>query len=505
MARGENQGLQIALIIFVIVALILGVSTFYFFQKFDEERQRSAQAQIETQTKVEDARKAAAERDLVMAKIGFGAGTQMEKLEADSKKDFETFAPGLEAAKQDYRSALSLQQILILQRSEEVAAEKLKVAALEKNNEGREKIKDPQLKQANEGQRSEQQKAKDDAAKHLASVNAVTAEKEKTAADWAQKQTEFNEGMKKALTDLQKATQQLAGARNEIKAGGEVLTKLTAKTSTVPDGQIVWVDQRTRMAWINLGQEDNLPRQLTFSVHPADTTVMSDEGDATTRKASIEVVKVTGAHMAEVRILDYNLSDPVMAGDKIFTPAWHPGRRQHFAIAGITDINGDGSDDRQQLKDIIALSGGVVDQELTASGNKLGTGITYDTTYLIKGSIPKSVDATDENAPKVAKAMSEMENDARNHGVRVITLEQFLDDNGYTNRERIFRQGSGDEYTLKQGARPNGGRGVSRGATSELFRKREPSGGTAYGKQPEKKEEAAPKKKAAEKAAEKAE
>ena len=113
MARGENQGLQIALIIFVIVALILGVSTFYFFQKFDEERQKAAQAQTETATKVEDARKAAAERDVVLQKIGFGPATPMEKLEADTKKDFETYAPGLEAGKQDYRSALALQQSVI--------------------------------------------------------------------------------------------------------------------------------------------------------------------------------------------------------------------------------------------------------------------------------------------------------------------------------------------------------------------------------------------------------
>jgi hypothetical protein len=508
MARGENQGLQIALIIFVIVALILGVSTFYFFQKYDEERQKAAQAQTETATKVEDARKAAAERDRLMAIVGFGPATPLEKVDADTKKDFETYAPGLEPGKQDYRSALALQQAVILQKHEDAAAEKIKVASLEKNNEEREKIKQPQLDQLKEGQRSEQAKAKEDAAKHLASVTTLSAEKDKIAAEWNQKQNEFGEGLKTARTDLQKATQELAKARNEVKAGGEVITRFNARTSTVPDGQIVWVDQRTRMAWINLGQEDALPRQQTFSVHPADTLVMSDEGEAATRKASIEVVKVTGAHMAEVKILDYNLSNPVMAGDKIFTPVWHPGRRQHFAIAGITDINGDGSDDRQQVKDIIALSGGVVDLELTSSGNKLGPGITYDTNYLIRGAIPKSVDAGDENAPKVAKAMSEMENDAKNHGARVISLEQFLDDIGYTNRERIFRQGSGEEYTLKQGVRAAGGRGVSRGSTSELFRKREPTGGTAYGKQPEKKEEGPkkkPEKKAEEKAPEKAE
>lgn len=502
MARGENQGLQIALIIFVIVALMLGVSTFYFFQKYDEERQKAEVARTETQTKTNEVADVSKQRDRLKVIIGHTEQTPLDNVEAEYKKYMDVYAAGIEEGKgKDYRSALANQQIVITQRTEEVDGQKIVVKSLEKTNEEAEKRVAPKLAMANKQQQEEQTKQTQDAKAYQASVKTITDQNTALAAEWTQKQTELQEAVKVARQEQQKATREAAGLKNDVAEAGQVIGKYTSKTATVPDGQVVWVDQRTRMAWINLGREDSLPRQQSFSVHPADTTVMLDEGAGSTRKAGVEVVKVIGAHLAEVKIIDYDLSNPVMAGDKIFTPLWHPGRKQRFAICGITDINGDGSDDRQQLKDLISLSGGVVDQELTASGNKAGPGITYDTTYLIRGAIPKSVDAADEDAGKVAKGMSEMENDARLHGARIITLEHFLDDIGYTNRERIFRQGTGEEYTLKQGIKQQGPK-ISRGSTSELFRKREPAAGSAYGAKaaPEKKaEKKAEKKEAAEK------
>ena len=37
MASGENQGLQIALIVFVILTILLGVGTFFSFRSYQEE------------------------------------------------------------------------------------------------------------------------------------------------------------------------------------------------------------------------------------------------------------------------------------------------------------------------------------------------------------------------------------------------------------------------------------------------------------------------------------
>ena len=145
-------------------------------------------------------------------------------------------------------------------------------------------------------------------------------------------------------------------------------------------------------------------------------------------------------------------------------------------MGGVLDINGDGTDDRAQVKDIIGLAGGIIDLEILPSGEKQGQ-VTFSTTYFIKGDIPKALGAEDTNSAAVAKTLSQVEVDAVNRGARVITLEQFLDDIGYFNRERIFRTGTGDEYTLREGVSGTAGGGVRRGNTSELFRKRSPPGG----------------------------
>lgn len=476
MARGENQGLQIALIIFVMVALVLGVSTFYFFQKFDEERQKAAKEAAVAQTNMQKAQEREQERDQLKTVIGVPPNWSMEQISAQLKQDMDTYAAALVEGKKNYREALILQDSGITRKNALVVAEQRKVDDLESLNEAREVTKQVQVKAANEGQVAAQAEQKAEAAKSTQLVEQLKNEKDQLAAAWNAKQNELNDAVKVARNELGAVKRDLNNANRTIKESGEKLVKLTAKTAIVPDGQVVWVDQRNRLAWINLGSEDNLPRQQTFSVHPGSTTVMSVEGKETdTKKAAVEVVRITGAHLAECRILDYSLTNPVIAGDKIFTPAWHPGRQQHFALGGVLDINKDGTDDRAQVKDIIGLAGGIVDLEILSSGEKKGE-VTFNTTYFIKGDIPRALGAEDGNSAAVAKTLSQVEVDALNRGARVITLEQFLDDIGYFNRERIFRTGTGDEYTLREGVTGTASGGVRRGNTSELFRRRSPPG-----------------------------
>ena len=87
----------------------------------------------------------------------------------------------------------------------------------------------------------------------------------------------------------------------------------------VPDGEIIHVNQKSGSVWINVGQADGLRRQVTFSVVGADKSV----GKYQPTKGRIEVVELLGPHFAECRILDDKITDPLVPGDKIFTPFWH--------------------------------------------------------------------------------------------------------------------------------------------------------------------------------------
>ena len=123
----------------------------------------------------------------------------------------------------------------------------------------------------------------------------------------------------------------------------------SAKRNEVPDGKIVTVNQRTRLVWINRGSADGLRRQTSFSVFDADD---SNPLEATL-KGKIEVVRMINDHMAEARIVEDDLSNPMMSGDPIFSPSWEPGRPEHFALAGFMDIDDDGQSDRQRIRDLI--------------------------------------------------------------------------------------------------------------------------------------------------------
>jgi hypothetical protein len=196
------------------------------------------------------------------------------------------------------------------------------------------------------------------------------------------------------------------------------------------------------MAYINLGWDDGLHRRITFSVYPQGTT---DVAKATS-KGKIEVINVTGPHLAEARIIDNPTNNPLLPGDMIHTEGWHPGQHEHFAIAGMVDIDGTGRDQTEKLHDLILANGGYVDAEIainpkvmTADGRPTtsvkglgpnGEGMTVNTRYLILGEMTtEKQDSQVRIAPSTA-----MMNAATRLNVEVIGLQKFLAMMGYTPR-----------------------------------------------------------------------
>ena len=151
----------------------------------------------------------------------------------------------------------------------------------------------------------------------------------------------------------------------------------------VADGRISWVNQNGTV-WINLGTADSLRRQVTFSVFDAD---LHDAAKAS-KKGSIEVTRLLGDHMAEARITNDDPTNPILTGDNIYSQIWHRGKKLHFALTGVIDIDGDGQSDMQLARDLIELNGGVVDAYLDDDGKVQGE-ITANTRYLVSGEAPE--------------------------------------------------------------------------------------------------------------------
>jgi hypothetical protein len=105
MAR-ENQGLQIALIVFVMLTLILGVTTFVFYRQWDQEKNKFAAAEQEKGKVTKDL--AAAQSEIVELKriLGFGAADTMQVIGQEVLKDMQLTAASLPEADRVYRKVV---------------------------------------------------------------------------------------------------------------------------------------------------------------------------------------------------------------------------------------------------------------------------------------------------------------------------------------------------------------------------------------------------------------
>ena len=103
MAARENQGLQIALIIFVMLTIVLIVTTFVFFNSYKEGQERIKTLEADNNTKSEAARQALEESSKIRGLLD----PKLDKTEAvdeASKQDFEKYGKGLAEADQNYRA-----------------------------------------------------------------------------------------------------------------------------------------------------------------------------------------------------------------------------------------------------------------------------------------------------------------------------------------------------------------------------------------------------------------
>lgn len=224
----------------------------------------------------------------------------------------------------------------------------------------------------------------------------------------------------------------------------DLITRNLAPFSSVandtPKGQIVRIDRASNVVYLNLGSADYLKPGVTFSVLPTGTTGKTAAGRD--RKGAIEVVSVLEPHLSTAKVIDAPnaLRDPLLPGDLLFNPAWSPSNRQHVALAGIFDLNGDGVDDIEDLKRTLEKAGVTVDAWLDIKDRTIkGPGLTERTTYLIQGVTPKPSQAQglDNNSPVQSALLdllgkqTQFEAQALSLGVEKVPYLKFLAMIGY--------------------------------------------------------------------------
>jgi hypothetical protein len=464
MASSENQGLQIALIIFVMLTIILSVTTFVFFRQADEATIRS----IADSKKATDAdtalRDAIVESKRLKELIGVSDGLKVSEVDATAGADFSKYVTALSEEKRNYRAALEYLYSTYLDKEDKLVAKTNQHMQLEKEKEAFEAAKDALVKTAE----TKQQEAEDLLKKALDEFTEERTKKnqqEQELKDQLKTREEELDGLK---TTSKKEIDVVKGEKTKVeeylKIANEKYSEIMPDTGfEVPDGLIVHVNQKAGSVWINLGQADGLRRQVTFSVVGADENV----GKGQPTKGRIEVTELRGPHFAQCRILEDEIMDPLVPGDKIFTPLWQPGRSEGFGIVGIIDMNGDGKDDRDMIVDLIHMAGGRVDAQVNPKTNKLEGKLTIHTRYLILGEPPDDAN--------VEKDFFKIQKEAEQLGIQTITIDKFLDHVGWKDSKQTLNFGRGGNANALPPEMPDGGRPAAAGKVSYVFKKRKPS------------------------------
>jgi hypothetical protein len=472
MAR-ENQDLQIALIVSVMLTIVLGVATFLCYRQYTDTAKSLKTAQEDNNKKQTEAQAAGEEVKELKRLIGAAESDKIEDVRTQFTNDMKKYGGAYPQESQFYRPLLEKMLQTKQDLEKELLTAKTEIDQLKDKYATREAGKDAQLKQFDDKMSqvtqdlsSRSETFRKDVERKNEEANKIREQLQAAQKDAASLSAKLEAKYQEIEAELKKTRQIAQKLRKEN-------TEITNQTLDVPDGEIRWVNQRNGTVWIDVGKADNLNMLTSFAVFPAD---ISNLGKGA-KKAGIEVTQILGDHLAEARIIDDSASDPIMPGDKIYTPIWSPGDKRHFALAGFMDLNDDGTNNLALLRNLININGGVVDCEVDDKGKRTGN-VTIQTRYLVLGEDP-----SEKSDPNAIAEYTKLREESQKLGVQTISLKELLDRMGYKPQSHVVNFGTGaNPKDFKP--KPEGGvNRVSSGNVSEIFKPRQPprSGTTTGG------------------------
>lgn len=423
----------------------------------------------------------------LLSMLGYGDNTeqdietmrqrfQNDPILGEVEKDFADLE-GLFPANQQEKNLMALPELLLDTnriKSAQLAEFNDKVKALEAQVATKVKSETDRANDAVQ----RQQTAEADLAKarqdHAAEITRLNNEKEEAFAKF----DEYKTLMDKKLTTLTSQNRALVSENKDQKATideqAKIINELRDYDFAAPQGEIIRTADGGNTLWINLGRDDGLRVGTPFSV--------IDESEINITKAKVKakvvVTNVDNPHMARATLTEKSeYGNPIVTGDKIYSPAWRPGRTVGFALVGKMDMNGDGRDDLDQVQELIRISGGRVDETMDAKGSVSGSGMTPSTSFLVLGTdltLPDTASpALQEQQRRKRETYKQFIDKARKNGISQISLDKLLGYLKTDSSDRIIPLGDrargGDFRVRSQGAPP-----VSQGKVSDIYRPRTP-------------------------------
>lgn len=430
MAKPTQLALHITLIVFVLLTIASSVTSYIFYDKYRIEVDATLAAVEKTKEVEQQRKKADEERNRLKKLVGKEATEPVDVIMKTFEEHQKIYGGALPEETRDYPTMLQNQRDFI--------------QTLEKEK--------TEFENESKTAQAASQKSKKDAADRVDSYEQKFQGEKTRIDDLHQKYVELDKDYKNKQASIEEqledTRQEAQNLKTEAKAREDALRDQSNERSRKiadlqeelrpynqwesepPDGKVLSINQAASTVFIDLGSKDGLRRQTTFAVVPYDVKNALNMQP----KGALEVVRVIDSHLAEARIIDDTLDNPIIPGDRIVSKIFNPGRPEHFAVVGLIDFNGDGRSDLQQLISLIRRNGGVVDAWVDDNGLRKGK-FEDGTRFLIMGRPPD-----EKSEERVRESYKKMLKDAEKFPVGRIDVDIFLDYIGFRGRVRTSEE-----------------------------------------------------------------
>lgn len=451
---------------FISVGLMLGM--FFLYRTYADTAKRSAEMSTQLAEAGTKYQKSESRVRRLKSMLGYGEHTK-EELEAMAQemandealgvveKDFaEQMKVFAKSDKDTDKNLLKLPKFLMdtlrqrngeidRARKRETEIQKEQTDTLARETAARE---DAQKKFAQASQDLEAERVK-----HAKQIETLNNEKDAITKQFADNKAAFDKKLASLSATIAtldaNSKKQLAVIADQL----EQIQKFREDDFAAPQGEITRLADAGKAVWLNIGSADGLQEGVPFSVIASDTTKVSKA----TPKARLTITNVTGPHSSQATVTDLNYKNPILTGDKVYSPAWRSGRTVGFALVGSMDYDGNFQDDSEMIKNLIRASNGRVDAVLDTKLALEGK-ITTGTAFIVMGA-DTGGEGANLSADQVAKNQkyNAFIKEAKSLGATQMSLENLM---GYLkpkNSDRIQSLGnriSGGDFPIEKAKNP---------------------------------------------------
>lgn len=436
----KNQGEIITLIVFVILTLALGVTTYFGFDGMTKQKAELATAQSEFQNVTTANYTLAQEYAAVKERAGFAPALKGADVVAAMDADLEGLKTDLGVAATTYKDA--------------VAELKKGLASGDAEIKRLADARDSQIQSAKDAieKSAQQQKAFVENVANLQSqqeqaLTTARGDFNSITEQFVDQTKSFDSVNRQARDAVVEARAETAKNREIANRYADVNIDLSRRIDEISnpiidraDGSVVYADQIAKVVRLDVGDADGVRPLMTLSVYPPE---FFEEGGVSS-KGKVQILRTIEEHSCEAKILEDVSANPIQPGDLVYTSFWKPGDRESFALDCRLDVNGDSYSDLEELINLIESNGFKVAAYIDDLGKVHGK-ITPEVTRVVVPNKPLAAtlaadpELGDDARQAILDAETQFLDDAKANGVREMRLTDFLIRMDYKDTDQVKR------------------------------------------------------------------